>query len=210
MVSWEEAREFLRHLLLTYRSSEPAGITISNLKRLFHLEFQRELSQTVLGHVRLLDLLRDPRLSDICSVRAHSNGQMLVRAVEDSHAQLCPSVPPGVWLQMVSIPVVTVIGAAETPAPVLIPEFIQETDKDSPRSSWGGSTIADARELETSDDDLVSTGTSHDTDEAIDDDTCSSAWAINVKNTFIDLPVHDPSFSPRSARQRRRSVPARM
>merc|ERR1712226_1633774 len=104
-VSWEDVRGLLQHLLATHRNSEPAGITISNLKRLFRLDFQRELSQTVLGHVRLLDLLNDERLKDICTLHAQPNGHVLVRAVEVCPIVWAPAAPPGVW----AVPMVTFV-----------------------------------------------------------------------------------------------------
>ena len=76
MVSWEEARIFLQE----WHQSQHAGsgdITLSNLKRLIRVPFERELSETALGHVRLLDLMRDSRLSDVCRLSVQGNGRTM-------------------------------------------------------------------------------------------------------------------------------------
>jgi len=101
VASWEDVRDGLRKLLDPWHqpeSSSSQGITISNVRRLFQSHFQLELSVTALGHVRLLDLLKDPRLNDVCTVSTLKSGQFLVlRAHQSRPQQLRPAVPPGVW-----------------------------------------------------------------------------------------------------------------
>lgn len=87
IASWEDTRLCLQNLLISPKSS--SGIAISSVKRLFRSEFNLELSVTALGHTRLLEVLTDPRLADICWLDVQTTGFM-VRGV-------CPLVPPGVW-----------------------------------------------------------------------------------------------------------------
>jgi len=82
LATWEEARERLLQLLDSESNPEPGVVTLSNVKRLFRSRFQLELSETVLGHSRLFDLLHDVRFRDVCTVQAHGNGQLLVKRAE--------------------------------------------------------------------------------------------------------------------------------
>merc|ERR1719210_2372464 len=82
VATWEEARTRLLQLLDSESNPEPGVVTLSNVKRLFRSRFQLELSETVLGHSRLFDLLHDVRFRDVCTVQAHGNGQLLVKRVE--------------------------------------------------------------------------------------------------------------------------------
>jgi len=82
LATWEEARERLLQLLDSESNPEPGVVTLSNVKRLFRSRFQLELSETVLGHSRLFDLLHDIRFRDVCTVQAHGNGQLLVKRAE--------------------------------------------------------------------------------------------------------------------------------
>lgn len=99
MASWEDVREGLQRLLNPWLQPEPSSsstITISNVRRLFQSRFQLELSVTALGHVRLLDVLKDSRLHDVCVVSSQRSGQLLVTKAE-CHQDLYPVSPPGVW-----------------------------------------------------------------------------------------------------------------
>jgi hypothetical protein len=58
-------------------------VPLSNVKRLFRSKFNTELSETVLGHSKLSELLQDPRMKDICRVRLGAHGYVVV--------QVCPS-----------------------------------------------------------------------------------------------------------------------
>jgi len=72
----EEVRAHLRGLL-----SEDGVVTLSNVKRLFRSRCGLELSETVLGHSRLFDLLHDVRFRDVCTIQAQKNGQLMVKPV---------------------------------------------------------------------------------------------------------------------------------
>ncbi|CAE7223439.1 rsmB [Symbiodinium natans] len=65
--------------ILTASNSGPgtATIPLSNVKRLFRSRFHIELSETALGHSKLSELLQDPRLQDICSVRLQGHGYVV-------------------------------------------------------------------------------------------------------------------------------------
>jgi len=57
---------------------EGAPITISRVKRLFGIRFGLELCETALGYTTLLDLMRDTRLRQICTLRPQRNGQVRI------------------------------------------------------------------------------------------------------------------------------------
>lgn len=255
MVSWEEARELLRQLLHPYQQ---AGITLSNLKRLFRVTFERELSETALGHVRLLDLMKDPRMADVCVLSGHGNGQTIVKgipavavpALQLPSLQLpSPAVPPGMWtmpmqpvrqmqpMQMSHVPMMTMIpvcagmstphesseallspgssprgslcggfsfstGSTVEASPVSRSEALMSPGS-SPRGSLCG---AHSFATESTAEGFLECGSERDEDDA---EECRPPWAVNVKNTFIDVTMNelDRVASP-SARQRRRSTPA--
>ena len=53
----------------------PGGsFPLSNFKRLFKQRHGVELSETALGHAKLSELLRDPRVSELCTVRLRTHG----------------------------------------------------------------------------------------------------------------------------------------
>jgi len=137
VVSWEEARVFLRQLLQPHHQAGSEGITLSNLKRLFRVHFERELSETALGHVRLLDLMKDARLSDVCALSVQGNSQTMVQAVASSN--LCPVVPPGMWtipVTMCPMPMLTFV-PVPVQADVGMPEALLSPGA-SPRGSHNG------------------------------------------------------------------------
>merc|ERR1719330_587002 len=171
-VTWEEAPALLRQLLSSHRQAETGGVSLSNLKRLFCLDFQRELSQTVLGHVRLLDLLKDPRLENICTLHAQSNGQVLVRAAETCAAAWGPVVPPGVW----AVPMMTFFPLAEQTCPLPISP---EVKRSTAFSVCTESTAGDIGEFDLSSDAACSDSSSSPRHET-DDEESSDQWAVDV------------------------------
>lgn len=78
VASWDAVRVGLQ-CLLDQAQRQPFGISSSNVRLLFRSCFQLELSVTALGHVTLLDVMRDPRLHDVCSLHAERTGQYLVK-----------------------------------------------------------------------------------------------------------------------------------
>lgn len=79
--TWDDLREGLRFLLQQSCNPAPGTITLSNVKRLFRSDLQLELSETVLGHSRVCELLQDERLRAVCRVEVVGNGQALVHNV---------------------------------------------------------------------------------------------------------------------------------
>mmetsp|Transcript_112454 Transcript_112454/g.206398 ORF Transcript_112454/g.206398 Transcript_112454/m.206398 type:complete len:597 (+) Transcript_112454:100-1890(+) len=76
-LSWEEARFYLQELL---SSSPPTGIQLPNVKRLFKSRFNANLSETALGYSKVSDLLQDPHFQDICVVKEHGQGYVVMQA----------------------------------------------------------------------------------------------------------------------------------
>lgn len=219
--SWEVVRTCLRQMLESYYS-EGSGVSISNIKRLFRLHFNMELSETALGHVRLLELLKDQRMSDVCSLQYQPNGQvMIMRASLSPINQPSQMIPPGMWASNVVIAPqmrtpsclfnvagevlstdVIQIGCPSPSAPTLLssPHCSPRGDKPSKDDSlqWelhsNGSTEAG------------SFSTSSDAEDSEAEGSAGTAdWVVCVKNTFIDIVT--PTGG---ARLRQRSVPARL
>jgi len=78
--SLEVARKYLHEILQTAGQSQagPAAVPLSNIKRLFRMRYQTELSETLLGHSRLSDLLQDERFRDLCSLQLQKSGYVVV------------------------------------------------------------------------------------------------------------------------------------
>jgi len=224
VVSWEEACIFLQELLHSQHASA-GGITLSNLKRLFRVHFERELSETALGHVRLLDLMRDSRLSDVCRLSVQGNGQTMVTAAVHFSPHGCPVLPPGMWtipVTMCSVPMLTffpvpveasdlpeaLVSPGASPRGSLWPEALVSPGS-SPRGSVCGApsfateSTAEGSPDSASESDEVEAPTSP---FCLQDD-CDS-WSVCVKNTFIVL-VEEGLSTSSSARRRHRSTPAR-
>eukprot|EP00408_Alexandrium_pacificum_P036469 CAMPEP_0171273410 /NCGR_PEP_ID=MMETSP0790-20130122/62272_1 /TAXON_ID=2925 /ORGANISM="Alexandrium catenella, Strain OF101" /LENGTH=595 /DNA_ID=CAMNT_0011742401 /DNA_START=18 /DNA_END=1807 /DNA_ORIENTATION=- len=68
LATWEMVRACLQEILCALAPGVNS-IPLSNVKRLFRSRFHTELSETALGHAKLSELLQDPRLRDVCSVR---------------------------------------------------------------------------------------------------------------------------------------------
>lgn len=84
MATWEIARGCLRDILQNSASAgeEPGAlgtVPLSNVKRLFRSRFQTELSETLLGHSKLSELLQDERFGDICFVELQGNGYTVIQ-----------------------------------------------------------------------------------------------------------------------------------
>jgi len=139
VASWDDARACLLELL----DVETSGmVTISNVKRLFRSRFQLELSETVLGHTRLFDLLSDPRFQDVCVVQAQKNGQVVVKRRPPTECAACLAPPPGVWYNGAVVPVMAEQqgGCTPTGLPLLnLPLLNIGSLEDSPLLSPGAS-----------------------------------------------------------------------
>merc|ERR1712139_242084 len=74
------------------RSDEGAE-RLANIKRIFLSQYNLELSETMLGHTKLSELLQDPRLADICSVELRNGGYAVVpsaKAIGTGGAAMMP------------------------------------------------------------------------------------------------------------------------
>jgi len=99
----EEARKGLSTLLCR----RDASIHVSAVKQAFRIHLQKDLSETALGHVRLRDLLVDPRFRDVCTVSgdfvlpgpgrfAAPHGPLQARSTrQPAHAPMPFRPPPG-------------------------------------------------------------------------------------------------------------------
>jgi hypothetical protein len=77
VASWEVVRACLWELL-SRAEEKGKDMPLQNVKRLFRSEFGLSLSETALGHQRLLDLLEDPRLHDVCALRRRQDVHQMV------------------------------------------------------------------------------------------------------------------------------------
>jgi len=80
--TWEEATTHLRTMLEEARApdqEEPAQVALSNVKRTFRSQFHLELSETMLGHSKLSELLQDYRFAEICDVKLDRHGYSVVQ-----------------------------------------------------------------------------------------------------------------------------------
>jgi len=69
----EVVRHYLREIL-----QANTVVPLSNIKRIFRTRYQTELSETMLGHSRLSDLLQDRRFHDLCTVQLQRNGYAVI------------------------------------------------------------------------------------------------------------------------------------
>mmetsp|Transcript_21773 Transcript_21773/g.61833 ORF Transcript_21773/g.61833 Transcript_21773/m.61833 type:complete len:895 (+) Transcript_21773:95-2779(+) len=81
LACWEVARAYLKEILQSAAPADqgPALVPLSNIKRLFRSRYQTELSETMLGHSRLSDLIQDEHFHDLCSLELHKNGYVVVQ-----------------------------------------------------------------------------------------------------------------------------------
>lgn len=103
LATWEMARWGVRELLARSTTARKSGaIPLSNIKRLFRSQFKLELSETLLGHAKLSELLHDARFADICTVFLDGCGYMVKEPHRDGVAPMeyVPAdKPPGLELQ---------------------------------------------------------------------------------------------------------------
>lgn len=86
LATWETARSCLRDILdgaaAAAPDQGPAMVPLSNVKRLFRSKYNTELSETMLGHSKLSELLQDDRFGDICTVQLQGHGYIVVQTTE--------------------------------------------------------------------------------------------------------------------------------
>eukprot|EP00929_Paragymnodinium_shiwhaense_P120189 TRINITY_DN92096_c0_g1_i1.p1 TRINITY_DN92096_c0_g1~~TRINITY_DN92096_c0_g1_i1.p1 ORF type:complete len:753 (+),score=144.60 TRINITY_DN92096_c0_g1_i1:68-2260(+) len=83
--SWNDVRRCILELLNESSQDRADGgpglLPLSNVKRVFRARFRLELSETVLGHAKLSELLQDERLKDMCTVRLDKQGYSVVQVL---------------------------------------------------------------------------------------------------------------------------------
>lgn len=81
----ETARRCMRVLLdnAALTNDGVGTIPLSNVKRFLRSKFNVELSETMLGHSKLSDLLQDSKFSDICTVRLQKHGYIVFQVQPD-------------------------------------------------------------------------------------------------------------------------------
>jgi hypothetical protein len=77
LADWKDMRSFVRESMSRLTPGADS-VPLSNVKRLFRTRFNKELSETALGHAKLSELFQDQRLHDLCSVRLQSHNYVLM------------------------------------------------------------------------------------------------------------------------------------
>eukprot|EP00927_Polykrikos_kofoidii_P024125 TRINITY_DN21_c0_g2_i1.p1 TRINITY_DN21_c0_g2~~TRINITY_DN21_c0_g2_i1.p1 ORF type:complete len:756 (+),score=125.60 TRINITY_DN21_c0_g2_i1:58-2268(+) len=102
VASWEQARHCMRIIVeeAASRDDRLGVVPLSCVKRLFRSQFQLELSETVLGHSKLSELLQDAKFAGVCSVKLDGQGYSVMmpsRLMSDSIvAEVESFAPPSV------------------------------------------------------------------------------------------------------------------
>lgn len=119
--SLEVARKYLCEILQTAGHSQagPAAVPLSNIKRLFRMRYQTELSETLLGHSRLSDLLQDERFRDLCSLQLQKSGYVVVPRSELSEKMATISLAESLQLSSPGGNVDATYGTLPQPKPVV-------------------------------------------------------------------------------------------
>lgn len=79
IATWEQALTGVRKILDSETERGQSVVPLSNVKRLFRSRFNLELSETMLGHLKLSDLLQDPKFGDVCTVQLKGNGYNVIK-----------------------------------------------------------------------------------------------------------------------------------
>lgn len=77
LATWDVARKCLREILGSATRKGKHSVPLSTLKRLYRSRFHTELSETALGYTKLTELLQDPRIADLCTVKLLEQGYVL-------------------------------------------------------------------------------------------------------------------------------------
>lgn len=83
VATWDVVRHCLKQMLECAPGPRPGCVTVSNVKRIFRMRYQIELSETALGYSKVTDLLQDDRLHDLCSVQLQGRGYAVVEVMDD-------------------------------------------------------------------------------------------------------------------------------
>mmetsp|Transcript_10234 Transcript_10234/g.29217 ORF Transcript_10234/g.29217 Transcript_10234/m.29217 type:complete len:651 (+) Transcript_10234:72-2024(+) len=154
VANWDTMRDHLKQLLAAV-GTDSQTLPLSNIKRLFRAQFGVELSETALGYAKLSELLQDPRLSDLCEVKLHGYGYVLIptagrakRSLISLADTLClddtPSIiatlppPPPPPLEAPKVPDQSATKRSMRPKPLCMDAIVSP-----PGSPTGGSSAAD-------------------------------------------------------------------
>jgi len=83
IATWDVVRSCLKQMLECAPGPRPGCVTVSNVKRIFRMKYEIELSETALGYSKVTDLLQDHRLHDLCSVQLQGRGYAVVEVMKD-------------------------------------------------------------------------------------------------------------------------------
>jgi len=82
IATWDTARSCMRAILSEAAASQgqqQGHVPLSSVKRAFRAKFKTELSETMLGHSKLSELLQDQRFRDVCTVRLEGHGYTVMQ-----------------------------------------------------------------------------------------------------------------------------------
>lgn len=85
LASWKLVRSSMIAALQS-EDGTPTPVPLSNIKRMFRTRFNAELCETALGHSKVSELLQDPRLEGVCTVKLLEQGYFIVPLFDK-----CPS-----------------------------------------------------------------------------------------------------------------------
>lgn len=87
--TWDSVRAGVGEILRQQEGSRPGTVPLSSLKRVFRARFHQELSETALGHMKLAEVLQDPRLRGVCEVRLEASGYTVFKRSEGQKTRIC-------------------------------------------------------------------------------------------------------------------------
>jgi len=79
IATWDQALAGVRKIMDVEIDRGLSVVPLSNVKRLLRSRFNLELSETMLGHLKLSDLLQDVKFLDICTVQLEGNGYNVIK-----------------------------------------------------------------------------------------------------------------------------------
>jgi hypothetical protein len=88
--TWGNTRQYLQEILADAPETAEGNrcVPLSNVKRLFRSKYNTLLSETMLGYMKLSELLQDPQLSDVCTVRLGDYGYIVVQVAGDEAGKI--------------------------------------------------------------------------------------------------------------------------
>lgn len=85
--SWAEVLVHMTEILGLQAGGVGEQVPLSSVKRIFRVQHRLELSETALGHAKLSELLQDPKLGGICTVRLLDTGYFVIPLLKDSQEE---------------------------------------------------------------------------------------------------------------------------